>query len=122
MNHKVSLKEKIAFALGDVGCNFIWTVVGSFLTLYYTDSVGISAAVVGTIMLITRILDGVSDLGMGVIYTMGKGPAMGSHYSTAHGYWTYPDFFSSQLAFRKWENRLRCGHLHPACSNYLYCM
>ena len=67
MNHKVSLKEKIAFALGDVGCNFIWTVVGSFLTLYYTDSVGISAAVVGTIMLITRILDGVSDLGMGVI-------------------------------------------------------
>ena len=67
MNHKVSLREKIAFALGDVGCNFIWTVVGSFLTLYYTDSVGISAAVVGTIMLITRILDGVSDLGMGVI-------------------------------------------------------
>ena len=46
MNHKVSLKEKFAFALGDVGCNFIWTVVGSFLTLYYTDSVGISAAVV----------------------------------------------------------------------------
>ena len=46
MNHKVSLGEKIAFALGDVGCNFIWTVVGSFLTLYYTDSVGISAAVV----------------------------------------------------------------------------
>ena len=67
MNHKVSLGEKIAFALGDVGCNFIWTVVGSFLTLYYTDSVGISAAVVGTIMLITRILDGISDLGMGVV-------------------------------------------------------
>ena len=67
MNHKVSLKEKFAFALGDVGCNFIWTIVGSFLTLYYTDSVGISAAVVGTIMLITRILDGISDLGMGVV-------------------------------------------------------
>lgn len=67
MNQKVSLREKFSYALGDAGCNFIWTVVGSFLTLYYTDSVGISAATVGTIMLITRLLDGVSDLVMGAI-------------------------------------------------------
>ena len=58
MNYKVKLGEKLAFAMGDVGCNFIWTVVGSFLTMYYTDSVGITAGVVGTIMLVTRILDG----------------------------------------------------------------
>ena len=67
MNYKVKLGEKLAFAMGDVGCNFIWTVVGSFLTMYYTDSVGITAGVVGTIMLVTRILDGFSDLGMGAI-------------------------------------------------------
>lgn len=67
MNYKVKLGEKIAFAMGDVGCNFIWTVVGSFLTMYYTDSVGIAAGVVGTIMLITRIFDGISDLGMGAV-------------------------------------------------------
>ena len=36
MNYKVKLGEKLAFAMGDVGCNFIWTVVGSFLTMYYT--------------------------------------------------------------------------------------
>ncbi|MDD3404517.1 MAG: glycoside-pentoside-hexuronide (GPH):cation symporter [Hespellia sp.] len=63
----ISWKEKIAFGLGDAGCNFIWTVVGSFLTLYYTDNVGISAAVIGIIMLVTRIFDGVSDLVMGEI-------------------------------------------------------
>ena len=64
---KVPFMEKIAYGLGDAGCNFIWTTVGMFLTVYYTDKVGIPAAVVGTIMLLTRLLDGVSDLVMGNI-------------------------------------------------------
>ena len=64
---KVPFMEKIAYGLGDAGCNFIWTTVGMFLTIYYTDKVGIPAAVVGTIMLLTRLLDGVSDLVMGNI-------------------------------------------------------
>lgn len=64
---KISWGEKIAFALGDGGCNFVWTTIGSFLTLYYTDNVGIAAAVVGTIMLLSRLLDGLSDLVMGTI-------------------------------------------------------
>ena len=64
---KVPFGEKIAYGLGDAGCNFIWTTVGMFLTVYYTDKVGIPAAIVGTIMLLTRLLDGVSDLVMGNI-------------------------------------------------------
>ena len=67
MENKPSLWEKLAFAVGDGGCNFVWTTIGSFLTLYYTDSVGISAAVIGTIMLLTRLLDGITDLGMGAV-------------------------------------------------------
>ena len=65
--YAVPLKERLAYALGDVGCNFVWSVVASFLILYYTDSVGISAAVIGTLMLITRLLDGFTDLGFGYI-------------------------------------------------------
>ena len=64
---KVPFLEKIAYGLGDAGCNFVWTTVGMFLTVYYTDSVGIAAGVVGTIMMLTRLLDGVSDLVMGTI-------------------------------------------------------
>lgn len=67
MNQKIKLSEKISYALGDVGCNFIWTVVSSFLIMYYTDNVGIASAVIGTIMLVTRVLDGVTDVGMGLI-------------------------------------------------------
>lgn len=62
-----SWKEILAFAVGDGGCNLVWTTIGSYLTLYYTDSVGLAAAAVGTMMLITRLLDGISDLVMGSI-------------------------------------------------------
>ena len=65
--NQISWKEIFAFAVGDSGCNLIWTTVGSYLTLYYTDSVGIAAATIGTLMLLSRLLDGVSDLIMGSI-------------------------------------------------------
>jgi GPH family glycoside/pentoside/hexuronide:cation symporter len=39
----------------------------AFLTLYYTDSVLISASFVGTMMLVARFLDGLSDIAMGFI-------------------------------------------------------
>ncbi|HIT90090.1 MAG TPA: MFS transporter [Candidatus Merdenecus merdavium] len=67
MNNRPTLTEKIAFAIGDGGCNLVWTTIGSFLTLYYTDNVGIAAAAIGTIMLLSRLLDGLSDLVMGSI-------------------------------------------------------
>jgi GPH family glycoside/pentoside/hexuronide:cation symporter len=60
-------REKILFGFGDMGCNFVWTFTSGFLTLYFTDSVKLASAVVGTLMLLTRILDGVSDITMGVV-------------------------------------------------------
>jgi GPH family glycoside/pentoside/hexuronide:cation symporter len=59
--------ERFVYALGDLGSNFVWTFCSSFLTLYYTDSVLVSAALIGTIMLICRIFDGLSDIAAGVL-------------------------------------------------------
>lgn len=59
--------EKICYGMGDVGVNLVWTLPSSFLMLYYTDSVGISAAYIGTMMLICRLFDGFSDVLMGVV-------------------------------------------------------
>ena len=42
-------------------------MIGTLLTLFYTDYVGISAATVGLVMLLSRCFDGFSDLVMGVI-------------------------------------------------------
>lgn len=57
-----STMEKIIYGLGDVGANLCWTFMASFVTLYYTDSAGIAAAAAGSFMLISRILDGITDV------------------------------------------------------------
>ena len=59
---RVPLYEKFAFASGDVACNFVFGFTGSLLTLFYTDYAGVSAAVVGLVMLVSRCLDGFSDI------------------------------------------------------------
>lgn len=64
---KISFKEKFSYAIGDVGCNFIYVPVTSFLMIYYTDTVGLGVAAVGTLMLIARLLDGITDLSMGLV-------------------------------------------------------
>lgn len=64
---KIPFSEKLAYGLGDSACNFIWSTISAFLTIYYTDSVGLAAFSVGTLMLVTRLLDGFSDLAMGTV-------------------------------------------------------
>ena len=59
---KATVLEKIIYGIGDIGANFGWTFMTLFVTMYYTDSVGLSTAFAGTMMLITRIFDGVSDV------------------------------------------------------------
>lgn len=66
-SEKVPLREKFAFASGDVACNFAFGLTGSILTFFYTDYCGVSIAVVGIIMLISRIFDGGSDIVMACI-------------------------------------------------------
>lgn len=63
---KSTKKEKLFYAIGNIG-NCSWLLTSSFLSMYYTDSVYLSAAFMGTMMLICRIFDGVSDLIMGTI-------------------------------------------------------
>lgn len=59
--------ERVAYGTGDMGCNVIYTAIYTFLLIYYTDYAGVSAAAVGTIMLVSRVLDGFTDLAMGVV-------------------------------------------------------
>ncbi|MFV0362944.1 MAG: MFS transporter [Suipraeoptans sp.] len=61
-----TLFEKIVYAFGDVG-NISWLLTASFLTVYYTDCVGLDAAFMGTMMLLCRVFDGVSDLMIGTL-------------------------------------------------------
>ncbi|GGW78163.1 glycoside-pentoside-hexuronide (GPH):cation symporter [Alteromonas halophila] len=61
----VSAREKMAYGLGDTASNFIFQTVMLFLTFYYTDVVGLPAAAVGSMFLVVRIFDAVTDPLMG---------------------------------------------------------
>ena len=72
MNQKSKLTfgkifERFSYGCGDFGCNIIYTAMSAFLLFYYTDYANVSAMAVGTIMMVSRIFDGVSDIIMGVI-------------------------------------------------------
>ncbi|MGJ8690865.1 MAG: MFS transporter [Thalassotalea sp.] len=67
LSAKLSIKEKIGYACGDVASNFYWRVFDVFLFIFYTDVFGISAAAVGTMMLVTRLIDAFSDPIMGAL-------------------------------------------------------
>lgn len=58
---KVPLISKIAYGMGDVGCNFSWMFVGNFLMIFYTDVFGIGMGAVAGLMLFSRFWDAVND-------------------------------------------------------------
>ena len=58
---RVPMISKIAYGMGDVGCNFSWMFVSNFLMIFYTDVFGIGMSAVATLMLISRIWDAIND-------------------------------------------------------------
>lgn len=64
---KVPTLTKVAYGSGDVACNITFGVITALLTLFYTDYVGVTPIVIGQIMLISRVFDGISDFIMGYI-------------------------------------------------------
>lgn len=60
-------RQRIGYGAADFSCNLVWQMIGLYLMFYYTDVVGLAAAQVSLLFLLTRILDGVTDVGMGIL-------------------------------------------------------
>lgn len=67
LGDRLSTTEKVGYGLGDTASHFVWDMVGFWLLVFYTDVLGITPAAAGTIMLVARIWDMVTDPIMGVI-------------------------------------------------------
>lgn len=61
------MRDKLGYLFGDFGNDFTFILSTMILTKFYTDVMGVSAAVVGTIMMLARFVDGVTDVTMGRI-------------------------------------------------------
>lgn len=64
---KLGLGEKIGYGLGDTASNFVFHIVNAFLIAYYTDVMGLDPLAVGTLYMVARLWDAISDPLMGGI-------------------------------------------------------
>ena len=64
---KLSKVTLLAYGCGDFASNLCWTFIGSYLSVFYTDVVGMAPAAASAIMLIAKIWDGINDPMFGAI-------------------------------------------------------
>ncbi|MCF2572884.1 MFS transporter [Brevibacterium sp. UCMA 11754] len=64
---KPGFVEKLGYGMAGGANNVVWTGISTFLVYFYTDIVGIAAGLIGTIFLFSRLVDGASDVVMGVV-------------------------------------------------------
>ncbi len=64
---KLSVGEKVGYSLGDAAANFVFQTMILFQLTFYTDTLGITAAVAGTLLLVGRLWDAFFDPMMGVM-------------------------------------------------------
>lgn len=71
------MKDKMGYMFGDFGNDFTFILSTMILTKFYTDVMGVSAAIVGTIMMLARFVDAFTDVTMGRICDRSKVTAAG---------------------------------------------
>ncbi|MDU3722688.1 MAG: MFS transporter [Clostridium celatum] len=62
-----NMGDKVGYAFGDFGCAAFFAFVSSYLMVFYTDVLGVSAAAVGTLFVVARFWDAINDPIMGVL-------------------------------------------------------
>ena len=66
------IRDKVGYMFGDFANDFTFILSSSFLMKFYTDVMGVSAGVVGMIMMIARFVDAFTDVTMGQIVDRSK--------------------------------------------------
>ena len=59
--HGIKFKDKFGYALGDMGGVLTFSLISSFLNMFYTDVLGISAANITILMIVARVWDAIND-------------------------------------------------------------
>ena len=59
--------NKVGYGSGDVAGNVVYVLLSAFVMIYLTDTAGLNAGVVGTLMMFSRLFDGFSDIIFGAL-------------------------------------------------------
>lgn len=71
------IKDKLGYLFGDLGNDFTFILSSGFLMKFYTDVMGVPAAVIGTVMMIARFIDAFTDVAMGRLCDKGTDKGYG---------------------------------------------
>ena len=59
--------NKVGYGSGEVAGNVVYVLLSAFVMIYLTDTAGLNAGIVGTLMMISRLFDGFSDVIFGAL-------------------------------------------------------
>ncbi len=60
-------RQRIGYGVSDFACNLIWQVISLYLLYFYTDIMNLNAAAISLMFVVTRFVDGVTDLLVGYL-------------------------------------------------------
>ena len=65
---KVGLwRQRIGYGSSDFACNLIWQMISLYLLYFYTNVMHLNAGAVSVMFLVTKVIDGISDLIVGFL-------------------------------------------------------
>ncbi len=57
--------NKVGYGAGDIAGNVVYALLSAFVMIFLTDTVGMNAGIVGTLIAVSKLFDGVSDIFFG---------------------------------------------------------
>ena len=63
----LTFKNYFVYGMGNFASQLSWTMVGTYLSIFYTDVFGLGVGAVAMLMLIAKVWDGINDPMMGII-------------------------------------------------------
>lgn len=69
MNEKTYLKwyNKVGYGSGDIAGNVVYAFLSSFVMIYLTNTIGLSAGIVGSLIALSKLFDGFTDIFFGAM-------------------------------------------------------
>lgn len=67
MNEKKYLKwyNKVGYGSGDIAGNVVYAFLSSFVMIYLTNTVGLNPGIIGTLIAVSKLFDGITDVFFG---------------------------------------------------------
>lgn len=100
--HGIKFKDKVGYALGDAGGLLTFSLIGSFLTVFYTDTLKIPLGQITVLMLVARIWDAINDPMWGAFIDSRK-PTKWGRFRPYIFWFSIPLAVSAGLMFTKFD-------------------